>query len=868
MFTSIKPPRRDWVTLGTRLLPTLSPHRILRSRLVPSRCLGFRLGAVPAEVAKEVVTRPVPRSAPIHPSKQWTDLSGQQGTAFFDAPMCGKSDAFGAHFESQISGTNFALFSSGATGVSLVLFKESDLNRGTFAAEIPLDPVHNKTGDVWHIALPNIQEQNLLYGYKVTGPNQEDTEEQSGHKYDDSSILVDPYGTTVFSRRQFGVLGPDLDYEEEALGLSRTWPVSASWIPTGQSTFDWEGDKPLNLPLEDLVIYELHVRGFTQDASSKVSSPGTYKALVEKLDYLDKLGVNCVELMPIHEFNELEYYELIPGTETYRFNVWGYSTVNFFSPMSRYSASVASGGSRVDLLNEFKTMVKECHKKGIEVILDVVFNHTAEGNHQGPSLSFRGLDNRVYYMLAPAGEYYNYSGCGNTFNCNHPVVRQFIVDCLKYWVTEMHIDGFRFDLASIMTRAHSTWHQGETHQEGPRLASQGDGIVDDRGHMECGAGETTGTPLSDPSLIAMISEEPILRNTKLIAEAWDCDGLNQVGAFPHYGGRWAEWNGRFRDVVRNFIKGTDGSWAGDFASVVCGSPDLYRDHSYDASDWWRMNGGKKWSGGRGPMHSVNFVTAHDGFSLADLVSFNQKHNEANGENNQDGESHNLSWNSGAEGITGDPYVKRLRRRQIRNLFCALFLSHGVPMMLMGDEYGHSKGGNNNTYCHDDYLNWFNWDQASNQNSELSRFVRLLLKFRFLRNEFRRKDYVIGDDIVWHGETPYNPDWSKTSRFVAYTIKGAKSSTYVAYNTSHVSKIIQLPDMGGMEWQLVVDTGANPPFDVLLPDGDETEEEVEVLRASKKSWTDQSFYPMHSYSCIVLVTRQKQDESTEHAPALF
>lgn len=527
--------------------------------------------------------------------------------------------------------------------------------------------------------------------------------------------------------------------------MSRTWSLSASCVPTADRYFNWEGDQPLKLPLKDLVIYEMHVRGFTKHKSSRVSAPGnktvlssldlssflgTYRGLVEKLEYLKDLGINCIELMPIHEFNELEYYQLIPGTkDSYRHNFWGYSTVNFFSPMSRYSAAIENGGMGSELIAEFKTLVRECHKRGMEVLMDVVYNHTAEGNHQGPSLSFRGVDNRVYYMLAPGGEYYNYSGCGNTFNCNHPVVRRFILESLRYWVQEMHVDGFRFDLASILTRAHSVWHAGEMAVDGTRLAVHGDGVVDGRGHMESGAGEPTGTPFSDPALIAMISEDPILRNTKMIAEAWDCDGLNQVGGFPHYDGRWAEWNGTFRDVVRNFIKGTDGTWAGDFAAVICGSPNLYNNKEEDSTNWWKNHGGKRWAGGRGPMHSINFVTAHDGFSLADLVSFNEKHNEANGEDNNDGETHNFSWNSGAEGATAHSAIKRLRRRQIRNYLCALLLSHGVPMLLMGDEYGHSKGGNNNTYCHDDELNWFNWERAKQRDADLVRFVRHLTRFR-------------------------------------------------------------------------------------------------------------------------------------------
>jgi isoamylase len=410
---------------------------------------------------------------------------------------------------------------------------------------------------------------------------------------------------------------------------------------------------------------------------------------------------------------------------------------------------------------EFKELVKAAHARGIEVILDVVFNHSAEGNERGPALSFRGLDNRAYYMLAPGGEYYNYSGCGNTLNANHPVAARLVADCLRHWVAEYHVDGFRFDLASILTRAPSAWQA--TPAQG-HAAPGADGPGGAGGYLpEGGAGAPTGTPLSDPPLIEAISRDPLLRGTKLIAEAWDCDGLNQVGAFPHYGGRWAEWNGRFRDTVRAFVKGSDGSWAGAFASAVMGSPNIYAEANPADSDWWGCNGGRQWKGRRGPQHSINFVTAHDGFSLADLVAYNEKHNAANGEGNNDGEAHNLSWNCGVEGPSADAAVGRLRQRQTRNLACALLLrrgpappvrggvggAHGVPMLTMGDECGHTKGGNNNTYCHDSPLNWLDWGALGADADGFARFMRRLINFRRATPLLRRGGYVSDADVAWH-----------------------------------------------------------------------------------------------------------------------
>ncbi|CAN6587112.1 unnamed protein product [Malus baccata var. baccata] len=546
-------------------------------------------------------------------------------------------------------GVNFAVYSGNAVSVTLCLITLSDLEGDKVTELIPLDPLTNKTGNVWHVLLKG-DFKDILYGYKFDGK----FSPEEGHYYDSSRIVLDPYAKAVIRRGEFRKLGPD----------GNCWPQMAGTVPSFDAQFDWEGDLPLKYPQKDLIIYEMHVRGFTRHESSMTDFPGTYLGLVEKLDHLKELGINCLELMPCHEFNELEYFGYNSVLGDYKVNFWGYSTINYFSPMIRYSSAGIRNCGR-DAINEVKFLIKEAHKRGIEVIMDVVFNHTAEGNENGPMLSFRGADNSVYYMLAPKGEFYNYSGCGNTFNCNHPVVRQFIVDCLRYWVTEMHVDGFRFDLASIMTRGSSLWDAINVYGS----AIEGDFL-------------TTGTPLATPPLVDMISNDPILHGVKLIAEAWDAGGLYQVGMFPHWGS-WSEWNGKYRDTVRQFIKGTDG-FSGALAECLCGSPNLYQE------------GGRPWN-------SINFVCAHDGFTLADLVTYNTKHNLANGEDNNDGESHNNSWNCGQEGELTSISVKKLRKRQMRNFFVCLMVSQGVPMLCMGDEYGHTKEGNNNTYCHDNYV---------------------------------------------------------------------------------------------------------------------------------------------------------------------
>ncbi|CAO2162756.1 unnamed protein product [Urochloa humidicola] len=687
-------------------------------------------------------------------------------------------------------GVNFAVYSAGASAASLCLFTPDDLEADTVTEEVPLDPLFNRTGNVWHVFIEGKQVHAMLYGYRFDGvfaPNR-------GQYYDATNVVVDPYAKAVVSRGQYGVPGPDGD----------CWPQMAGVVPLPHSTFNWQGDLPLKYHQKDTVIYEMHLRGFTKHDSSNTKHPGTYIGAVSKLDYLKELGVNCVELMPCHEFNELEYF-----SSSSKMNFWGYSTINFFSPMARYSSSGKTGH---DTINEFKVFVREAHKRGIEVIMDVVFNHTAEGNEKGPILSFRGIDNSTYYMLAPKGEFYNYSGCGNTFNCNHPVVREFILDCLRYWVTEMHVDGFRFDLASIMTRACSLWDPVNVY---------GDPVGGDM--------TTTGTPLVRPPLVDMISNDPILGGVKLIAEAWDAGGLYQVGQFPHWN-IWSEWNGKYRDTVRQFIKGTDG-FAGAFAECLCGSPQLYQ------------------TGGRKPWHSVNFVCAHDGFTLADLVTYNNKYNLSNGEDNRDGENHNLSWNCGEEGEFASLSVRRLRKRQMRNFFVCLMVSQGVPMFYMGDEYGHTKGGNNNTYCHDHYVNYFSWDKKEEQSSDLYRFCRLMTKFRKECECLGLEDFPTSEQLHWHGHQPGKPDWSEGSRFVAFSMKDeTKGEIYVAFNTSHLPVVVGLPERPGFRWEPVVDTGKAAPYDFLT--NDLRDRAVSINQFSH--FLNSNVYPMLSYSSIILV----------------
>jgi isoamylase/glycogen operon protein len=490
--------------------------------------------------------------------------------------------------------------------------------------------------------------------------------------------------------------------------------------------FDWQSAVRPNLPKEDLVIYELHVRGFTTHPSSKVKCPGTYRGLIEKIPYLKKLGINAIELMPIFEFDECHHRD--PSLMNY----WGYNPVSFFAPKRSYASA--------NPFDEFRTLVRELHKNGIEVILDVVYNHTGEGKLDEPTFCWRGLDNSTYYLIDRAGQYKDYSGCGNTINANHPVTLRLILDSLRFWATEMQVDGFRFDLASILTR-------------GPN-----------------------GHPMSHPSLLEAIQKDPLLSSVKLISESWDASGLYQLGAFPKWG-PWSEWNGRYRDIIRRFIKGTNGK-VGLFASALCGSDFLYK----------------------APTSSINFVTCHDGYTLRDLVTYQRKHNEANGEYNQDGANQNDSWNCGIEGPSSDPTILSLRERQMRNFWLALLLSQGIPMILMGDEYGHTRKGNNNAYVHDNELNWFLWDKLEQQ-KPLFQFVRDLISFRKKYPFLHSARHLNDENILWHGHQPLHANWDYSSRFIAFQTK-TNPSFYLAFNNSHQPASITLPSAS---WRLIVNT---------------------------------------------------------------
>ncbi len=639
-------------------------------------------------------------------------------------------------------GVNFSVFSSFATSCTLVLFEKHALLP---MAEIPF-PDEFRIGNVYSIIVFGLDYENLEYGYRMDGPNNF----REGHWFDPSKILMDPYAKTIGGRDVWGA-EPNWDdiYQHRARIVF--------------DDFDWEEDKPLEIPDEDLIIYEMHVRSFTRHPSSGVKHPGTFAGIREKIPYLKELGVNAIELMPIFEFDEFENSRPNPVTGGMLYNYWGYSTVGFFAPKAGYAAT-GKLGMQVD---ELKATIKELHRNGIEVILDVVFNHTAEGNEYGPTISYRGLDNRTYYMLTPEGYYFNFSGCGNTLNCNNPIVRNMVLDCLRYWAAEYHIDGFRFDLASILGR--DPW----------------------------------GYPLANPPLLEQLAFDPILAKCKLIAEAWDAGGLYQVGSFPAYG-RWAEWNGKYRDCLRQFLKGDPGR-VGKMAQCLQGSPDLYA-----------------WAG-RSPATSINFITAHDGFTLMDLVSYNSKHNEANGEHNNDGTNDNDSWNCGWEGETDDVWINALRHRQIKNAVAMLMVSQGVPMILMGDEVGRTQYGNNNTYCHDNELNWLNW-QLKEKNADIFQFFQHCIAFRRAhpvlrhRDHLQNRDYVGSGyaDITWHGTQAWYADWSDSSRTLAFMLCGkhAKSGTvsddyiYVAMNMHWEGHWFGLPGLSeGRLWHVFANTGA-------------------------------------------------------------
>lgn len=674
-------------------------------------------------------------------------------------------------------GINFAIYSRQAESVTLVLFAKTGHE---IAQEIRLNPRINRTGNVWHVFLKKL-EPGVRYGYRVEQPSVEGDPARNARS---SILLMDPYAKVFSGVSSWGTPPERFDVSRAGNGC-----ISSLII---DDEFDWGDDQPLTTPLADTVIYELHLRGYTRDPSSGVTHPGTFLGLMEKIPYLKDLGVTAVELLPINEFDEIENKRVNPDSGKPLLNYWGYSSIGFFAPKASYAFQSQNGGQA----REFKLLVKSLHKAGIEVILDMVFNHTAEGNELGPTYSFKGLDNSTYYMLEPGtGAYRNYSGCGNTMNCNHPVVRDMILDTLRYWVTEMHVDGFRFDLASILGRGQN------------------------------------GEELANPPVLERIAHDPVLANTKLIAEAWDAAGLYQVGSFPAWG-RWAEMNGKFRDDVRRFIKGDPGMVPA-LASRLLGSPDLYQ-HS-----------------GRAPYHSINFITCHDGFTLNDLVSYNEKHNLLNGENNADGSCENLSWNCGAEGATDSVEINRLRSRQIKNFATLLLLSHGVPFMCAGDEFGRTQLGNNNAYCQDNEISWVNWQQRETH-AGLFRFFRQLIQFRKSARLLRPQEFAGSGKgrhpkVAWHGVRIGQPDWSHESRTLAMHVsdvsfhrKGEFSDVYLIANAHWEEHLFELPSpWAGVSWLRKVDTSDDSPQDIY-----ERGKEIMV--------TNQRAYHARPRSIVVLV----------------
>ncbi len=666
-------------------------------------------------------------------------------------------------------GINFSLFSKHATGVRLVVSLPGD---GDSVLELPLDAEYNRTGDVWHVLLKGL-DPGIEYGYRLERvPNPE----PRIHRYDPSKVVIDPYGKSVAGLEGWGK------------GTGRLGRLERLRSRVVDEEFDWGIEHPLRIPLADSVIYELNVRGFTRHPSSSIAHPGTYRGLVEKIPYLKELGVTAVELMPVTEFEECERLARNPATGERLVNLWGYQPVSFFAPKTSFASASGPGAA----LREFKEMVKAFHHAGIEVILDMVFNHSGEGDELGATFCFRGLDNATYYLLDPkTGRYLNYSGVGNTLNCNHPVVRFMILTALRYWVTEMHVDGFRFDLASILGRGRD------------------------------------GEVLPNPPLLEVIAADPVMADVKLIAEAWDAAGLYQVGSFPSWG-RWAEWNGKYRDELRRFVKGDPGM-VPYLATRLAGSSDLYR------------------GSGRAPWHSVNFVTCHDGFTLRDLVSYNEKHNLDNGENNKDGHGENLSWNCGEEGETKNPEVLALRRRQVRNFLTLLFVSQGVPMILGGDELYRTQRGNNNAYCQDNETGWVSWS-VQDEERALLRFVRSLLRFRAVHPSLRRRTFFEDDPrgpgVAWHGFKLGKIDFTPESRSLAMHLlaRDADDDIYLAANAHWEPHSFELPRLAaGKSWRRFVDTSLEAPGDAAEPGAEA------VLRAQKS-------YSVGPRTTIVLVGR--------------
>jgi glycogen operon protein len=639
-------------------------------------------------------------------------------------------------------GVNFSLYSRHATGVELLFFDRDDDAKP--ARVVRIHPVTNRTYHYWHTFVPGIR-PGQLYGYRVKGPSAA----ANGLRFDPDKVLLDPYGR--------GVAVPKTYSRAAAGGQGDNMARAMKSVVVDPGAYDWEGDQPLCRPAARTIIYEMHIRGFTRHPSSGIGEKtrGTYAGLIEKIPYLQQLGITAVELLPVFQFDA---QDSPPG----KINYWGYAPISFFAPHQAYS-------SRQDPLGpvtEFRDMVKALHRAGIEVILDVVFNHTSEGDQRGPTSCFRGIDNPTYYILEEGGSRYaNYTGCGNTLNANHPIVRRLIVDSLRYWVQEMHVDGFRFDLASILSR------------------------------------DASGSPLPNPPVLWDIESDPVLAGTKLLAEAWDAAGLYQVGSFV--GDAWKEWNGRFRDDVRNFFRGEHGSLR-RVADRIVGSPEIYGHKQREAEQ------------------SVNFVTCHDGFTLNDLVSYNQKHNEANGEDNRDGSNDNASWNCGAEGPTDDPAVEKLRNRQVKNFLTVTMMSLGVPMILMGDEIRQTQGGNNNAYCQDNEISWLDWNLLK-KHADVHRFVQLLCSRRLLRDvEHERQRTSLTTMLeqankTWHGVKLAQPDWGDASHSVAFEAEARSEGLwlYLILNAYWEPLTFELPKpVSGDPWRRWIDTALDSPQDIV------------------------------------------------------
>ena len=678
-------------------------------------------------------------------------------------------------------GVNFALFSRDASRVRLELFDHPEDAKA--ARVIDLDPARNRTGDVWHVWIEGIR-SGQLYAYRVDGPYQP----RAGQRFNFNKLLLDPFATAI-TRLPIWDFGPARGYDPSVPGGDSTCSVvdNAGDMPKcvfTQEHFRWGEDRPPMHPWSKTVIYETHVRGFTIHPSSGVQHPGTYRGLMEKIPYFKELGVTAVELMPVQEFNEHEMRGINPQTGQPLGNYWGYDPVAFFAPKGSYSSSGGVGQQKL----EFKEMVQAFHLAGIEVFLDMVFNHTAEGNEQGPTLSFRGIDNTIFYMLADDKRFYkNYTGTGNTINANHPVVRNHILSALRHWVVEMHVDGFRFDLAAVLGRGRS------------------------------------GNLLSNPPLLERIAEDPILRNVKIIAEAWDAAGAYEVGSFSER--RWAEWNGRYRDDVRRFWRGDEGM-IGLFASRICGSADIYT------------------KSGKGPDGSINFVTCHDGFTLNDLVSYRSKHNEANGENNHDGTDANFSENYGSEGETKDAGMETLRKRQIKNFLLTLLVSRGVPMLLGGDEFRRTQGGNNNAYCQDNETSWVDWTYLE-PHQEIYRFARGMIAFRRAHPILSKEQFYTDSEIHWFAPHGGLPNWTdpKEKQFACLIHEDEQSALCLMFNAGADSVSFGLPPVSpGTRWHLAADTSREAPQD-LFTAGEEP------------PWEDPQTYHLSSRSSAILLARR-------------